>query len=448
LYYRALRILFVFQFAKAKLHGKLPGCGFVVPAGKKLFVKSRKISYNGKQMAHEELRAAIVAILQEKRESILDEYYYAYCRHISEVDRKRRTVDELTKICMPVRARFTVILDRFISLLKTENLEYCYDLSESERDTEYALRFTVTGQHRKLGSHDIIKETEGFVELVKRALLEKNDPLLSAREGQLMIVLSKLTYIFFEDLWVSSVAGFRSQHGLIQQLLSKLIRVHEAERQNFWRDIHDDFLQVLAVITLKLEIVADVSDKNIEVMKGEIERLKRLVSGSTLRLRNLCKSFNLSWFEVKGLAFSLKVFVDVFQEEFGIPVELRMHGTREKIDGFLGVTLLRIVQEALYNVGKHSKATHATVDLRILNGRIFVTVQDDGTGFEVNKTVKRNVGLEHLGLIFMKERVRLLHGSLEIVSTKNQGTRIEIQAPFTENPSSDIASDARKVAGK
>ena len=85
---------------------------------------------------------------------------------------------------------------------------------------------------------------------------------------------------------MSSVVGFRAQHKLIRQLLSKLMKAHEEERQNFWRDIHDDFLQVLAVTGLKLDIIEELSGKNVEVMKEEIEFLKKLITGSTRRTQD------------------------------------------------------------------------------------------------------------------------------------------------------------------
>lgn len=385
----------------------------------------------------EELKTRMISILQEKRDPILDQHYNNYCLHICAFDRKRRGIDQLKKICMPVRTRFSVILDRFRETLMHENLDYCYGLSESEQDTEHALRFVVPGQHRRLDFHDIIYETEGFVNLVAQTLLDAGDPLLIAHEKDVRILLSKLTYIAFEDLWVSSVVGFRSQNELIQHLLSKLMRGHEEERQNFWRDIHDDFLQVLATTALKLEIIEELSRKNREMMKDEIAFLRKLIAGSTERLRNLCQGFNLSWFERKGLVFSVRAFVKLFEEEFNIPIELGIYSKGQKITGFQGVTLLRIVQEALYNVGKHSKASCGKVGLKVLNGEIYMVVEDDGIGFDVKRTLRRTSSFTHLGLVFMKERVRLLDGSLDIISRKGEGTKLTVRAPLNRGDSQE-----------
>jgi signal transduction histidine kinase len=376
------------------------------------------------------LRAKVIVVLQKKRDLILDQHHDAYCQHISTIDAKRRGIDYLKKACMPVRARFSVILDRFIEVLKNENEEYSYNLSESERDIEYALRFVVPGQHRNLDFHDIVEMTESFVDIAARNLLDGTDPMLKAHKQDVMIILSKLIYIVFEDLWVSSVVGFRSQHELIQQLLLKLMRAHEEERQNFWRDLHDDFLQVLAITALKLEIIEELSRKNTQVMKEELEFLKKLIKGSAERLRNLCQGFNLSWFERKGLVFSLRAFVKLFEEEFKIPIMLNTHANGKKIAGFRGVTLLRIIQEALHNIGKHSKASRGEVDIKVLAKEVLVTIEDDGVGFDVRRASRGNASFTHFGLVFMKERVRLLNGSLKIGSMKSRGTRILIRIPL------------------
>ena len=382
------------------------------------------------ELIHKQLRLRVIGIIQDQRPLILDQYYDAFCRHVCVVDRKKRAIEDLRKICLPVKARFSMILDRFIEVLNNKNFEYSYNLLESERDTEYALRFVLPGQHHSLDTHDIIEDTEGFVNIVMKALLNSADPLVLDSKRDVETMLSKLIYITFEDLWTSSVIGFRSQHARIRQLLSKLMKVQEEERQNFWRDVHDDFLQVLSITILKLETIEELSQRNVEVMKEEIEFLRGLINGSTQRLRNLCQGFNLSWFESRGLDFSLRAFIRVFQEQFGIPIRLVTRTKGEEITGFQGVTLLRIVQEALYNIVKHSKAKSGLVELGVEDSEIHLVVKDDGIGFDVKSVLRANDSFNHLGLVFMKERVRLLSGSLDVTSVKGMGTTIAVRVPL------------------
>jgi len=377
-----------------------------------------------------QLRLRVIEIIGGRRGFILDQYYDDFCQRVCLLDRKKRRIEELRKICLPVRTRFSTILDRFIDVLQNERLEYSYSLQEGEQDTEHAMRFVVPGLHHRLDTHEIIESTEGFVNTVATVLLSDADPLVQSHRPAIEKLLKKLIYITFEDLWMTSVIGFRSQHGLIRQLLSKLMKVQEEERQNFWRDVHDDFLQVLAITMLKLEIIEELAQKNVDVMKEEVEFLRRLINGSQQRLRNLCQGSNLSWFETRGLSFSLKAFIKVFEEQFGIPIRLVTRTGGEQIRGFQGVTLLRIAQEALFNIGRHSKAKSGRVDLKVADGTIHLVIEDDGVGFDARRLFRTNGGFGHLGLVFMKERVRLLNGSLDITSVKGQGTKISVRVPL------------------
>jgi signal transduction histidine kinase len=120
----------------------------------------------------------------------------------------------------------------------------------------------------------------------------------------------------------------------------------------------------------------------------------------------------------------------VFEEQFGIPIKLITHTKGEQITGFQGVTLMRIIQEALYNIGKHSRAASARVDLRVVDGEVHLAIEDDGIGFDAKKLFRANANFGHLGLVFMKERVRLLNGSLDVRSVKGRGTRIAVRVPL------------------
>ena len=383
------------------------------------------------ESVQEQLRLSLIGIIQNQRGSILDQYYDAFCRHVSLFDRKKRGIDALREICLPVKARFSAILDRFIAVLNNRDFEYSYNLQESEQEPEYVSRFVVVpGQQHSLDKHDIIRNTEEFVDIVAKALANSADPLVKEHGMEVETMLCKLIYITFEDLWIASVVGFRSQQALIRQLLSKVMKVQEEERQNFWRDVHDDFLQVLAITMVKLETIEELAQKNVDVMKEEVETLRRLINGSTKRLRSLCQGFNLSWFERRGLTFSLRAFIKVFEEQFGIPIKLLTRTGGEQITGFQGVTLLRIIQEALYNMGKHSKAKSGKVTVRVAEGQIHLVIEDDGIGFDVKGTFEKNMRFGHLGLVFMKERLRLLNGSFEVTSVKGKGTRIAARVPL------------------
>jgi signal transduction histidine kinase len=380
--------------------------------------------------APDELRTLIAGILQKRKPEIIEQYYEDYCRYIGKIDKKKRDLEHLKIVCIPVKKRFSKILDRFINFLASQDRRY--DLRETEQDEEYALRFVVPGRNKEMNSHDVIMTTESIYRIATTAVLNELNPAeYSTSREAIMNIMNGLIYVTFEDLWVSSVAGFRAQHSVIQQLLSKLMRTQEEERQNLWREIHDDLLQILAVIPLKIEIIEELAQKNVPAMKKELNWIKNVTKKTARKIRNLCHGFNLFWVERKGFAFSLRTFTRLLEEEFGLPVELHICTEAEKINGFPGVVLFRIIQEGLYNVAKHSKAGCAKVAIDIRDMNVVSTLEDNGLGFDVQSAIRKNSTLQHLGLVFMKERAKLLNGSLEIDSKRGSGTRMRISIPLS-----------------
>jgi signal transduction histidine kinase len=374
------------------------------------------------------LKERIAAILDRNRAVILSGYYDQYCDYISRIDARKRDAELLKEVCTPVKKRFSFILDRFIETLSGENGDYRLD--ETENDLEYASRFVLPGKDRDVSSHEIVKETRAFVDVAtKHVLDEVNSSNSSVLPETIANIMNGLTYIVFEDLWVSSVLGFRSQQIVIQQLLSKLMKVQEEERQNFWREIHDTVLQVLAIVPLKLEIIEELSKENSASMKKELDLLKQWLYTTTQNMRDVCHGFNLFWVERKGLLFSLQSFVKFFEKEFQLPVVLDVPMKGGNIKGFPGVTLFRIIQEALFNAGRHSKATYARVKISASPKEIVTVVEDNGTGFVVQRTSRNSLAFKRYGLAFMKERAKVLKGSLRIDSDRNAGTKITLRVP-------------------
>ena len=389
-------------------------------------------------------KVKISEILEKNRTKILDQYYDDYCHHISLIDRKKRNIEELRSICAPVKMRFSVILNRFIGLLKSNNEEY--DLKESEQDVEYALRFVVPGRHQELISHRIIKSTEAFYNIATSLVLkELKQTEYSAYGEDIIELMNKLVLIIVEDLWVGSVVGFRFQQSIIQQLFSKLMMIQEEERQKLWREIHDEFLQVLAAIPLKLEIVEKLSQKDVAAMKRELNLIKTIAKKTIREIRELGHGFNLFWVERKGFLFSLRKFSKLFEQRFKIPVVLDINSGVKKIKGFPGITLFRIIQEGLYNIGKHSKANYAKVSISVLEKEVVTTIEDNGLGFDVNEMKRKGRTLRHLGLVFMKERTEILNGLMKIDSMKNNGTRININIPLNSFLKKAVSANNLKI---
>jgi len=374
--------------------------------------------------------SVIIKILKENKDNVLDEFYIAYSQYISNrhPEEKKRDINYLLSACIPVKNRFSAIFDRFISFL-TDGF---YDLSISEHDTMYAIKYVVPAHYKDLKSHDIIMMTKSFICITERCLLTQLAQKRYAISNQYISnCLNPLIYIIFEDLWISSVVGFRHQHKIIRNLLSSITKAQEETSQKLAEEIHNEVLQLLATVPVKLEIIDELVEKDVGECRREIRDIKLLIDDIVNSLRDLSGELCFFWTERKGLSFSIKNFTRRFERIYGIPVALDLPKDYKEIKGFPGLMLFRVVQEGLYNIGKHSRAERATISLKRYKRTLLITIDDNGAGFELQRVLERSLFDGNLGLALMKERIKSLKGNIEIKSVIGVGTKLMIRIPYS-----------------
>lgn len=369
----------------------------------------------------------VAEVIQNNRQEIIEEFYDKWLLIMMNVG-GHKDIEWLAKICTSVKDRFMNVLDRFVAMLNGNDNNH--DFGDEQDLIEYSLRFIIPAIHKKSDSYNVVRIVKCFVDTVSATILNNVKPSeYFMTKADVINTLGELIYMSFENLWVTSIVGIRHQQIVIRGLLSKLMKAQEQERQKFWTEIHDEFLQTLAVIPMKLQAVEELSGVDARAAKSELNELRQIIEEATQTIREASHGFNLFWIERKGLAFSLRAFARRFEKEFAIPVDLSISKRNENMGGFPGVTLFRIIQEALFNVGRHSKATWVRVKIDQHNAKINIEIEDNGIGFDVRRSMRRRFELKHLGLLFMKERVELLNGSMKIESFKDVGTKLVIIVP-------------------
>jgi signal transduction histidine kinase len=133
----------------------------------------------------------------------------------------------------------------------------------------------------------------------------------------------------------------------------------------------------------------------------------------------------------RSLTDALEDFVNRWQDQSGIQGELQTDGELQ-LSPIAELQLLRIIQESLSNVRKHSGAQLARVDLRQVNEHIEVVVEDDGRGFDLASRSRE--GFPRFGLAIMRERAESIAASFEIDSAPQQGTRVRVRVPVHNEP--------------
>jgi signal transduction histidine kinase len=219
------------------------------------------------------------------------------------------------------------------------------------------------------------------------------------------------------------------------ELSGLLINAQEKERGRLASELHDDFSQRLALLAIGIDNATELVDTNPDEAKSKLHELLNAASELGADLHTLSHRLHSSTLEKLGLVPGLSALCKEFTAQQGIDVDFTHNGVPRSVHPDVALCLFRIVQEGLRNLKKHSGATRASVYLGKVDGKLQVTVRDEGVGFDM-KDLKNRFGL---GIRSMQERANLLGGRFEIDSKPGQGTRIEACVP------SQPKTDARKM---
>lgn len=216
----------------------------------------------------------------------------------------------------------------------------------------------------------------------------------------------------------------RARH---QQLSGMLIDATEKERSRVANELHDDFSQRLAVMTLKLEGVSRKVSPDAPEAAKLLEDLIRSSAELGRDLHSLSHSLHSSTLQSLGLIPAVSALCKEFSAQEGVQTDFTSEGIPRKTDPDVALCLFRVVQESLRNIKRHSGAASATVDLRRAGDWLSAAIEDHGAGFDV-AAVKQAAGL---GLRAMEERVTYIGGHMQISSTPGRGTRIFASVPLS-----------------
>lgn len=206
-------------------------------------------------------------------------------------------------------------------------------------------------------------------------------------------------------------------------------RAGAAERARFARELHDGAVQSLIAVEMQVDVLRRQSEAG-KPIGAELGRIQGLLREEVLKLRELMQQMKAIDVDAQRLLGVLNDTVERFQRETGISA--RFVTDLENLDMPQRVCreILRIVQEGLVNVRKHSGARHALVRLGLSQAKWSLSVEDDGKGFPFTGRFNQDQ-LEEAGKgpMIIKERVRLIAGQLTVESNPGQGTRLEISVP-------------------
>ncbi len=201
-----------------------------------------------------------------------------------------------------------------------------------------------------------------------------------------------------------------------------------AERERIAREMHDSLAQVLGVTHLRLRALGSRADvRGRHAIAAELAELADLSEEAYRDVREAILGLRESSRADRGLLDGLRAYLDKYSQQCGIETSLETTLDHDLVLPPRGeVQVIRVIQEALTNVRKHSGATSAVVRVTKTDDTATFVVADDGHGFDVSGALH---GRDGFGLHAMRERMELIGGTLVIDSAPGRGTRVVAGVP-------------------
>ncbi len=236
---------------------------------------------------------------------------------------------------------------------------------------------------------------------------------------------------FMLDITASKLAEDR-----LQDLSGRLISAQEEERRRIARDLHDDINQRLALAATELEqLSVDIGASAPEYAARAQHTIKQ-INDIGFSVHALSMSLHSAKLEYLGLSAALRALCRDLSRQMKLEVRFSESGHATSCGSDAALCLYRVAQEALQNVCKHSGVAQARMRLTEGSNGIELEIEDEGKGFDPDSIAMKG----RLGLVSMRERLRLVGGELSIQSSPS-GTSVKARVP----PASEHLSDDRTV---
>jgi len=211
--------------------------------------------------------------------------------------------------------------------------------------------------------------------------------------------------------------------------LHQITRAGEEERKRISRELHDDTIQALVVLSRQLDTLVSSSEGLSEDKKSRLEDLWQQTNNIMQGLRRLSQDLRPAALDRLGLLPALEWLASDVAEYSGIETKVSVVGIKRRLPEEVELVLFRIVQEALRNVWRHSQATKAEITVEFGESKTRLTVSDNGKGFNLPPTIGDLARDGKLGLTGMQERAQLIGATLTVRSEPGKGSSITIEIP-------------------
>jgi PAS domain S-box-containing protein len=275
-----------------------------------------------------------------------------------------------------------------------------------------------------IGRHDICIVVSDLTErkVVQQKLINLNNTL-EEKIKQRTKELEKLTSSLEQQV------SFRTAQ--VRDLAKELTLAEQKQRHRLSVILHEDLQQTLFSIKTRFNLLRDtLKGVESEDINADIKELETLTVKALDTTKRLAVEFNPPVLQNEGLDASLRWLAHHMHKTYGLNAYIDI------ADGFVMVReeertlIVNLIRELLYNVVQHAETGKAFVSVNQDGSHIFISVEDKGVGFDIEKerTVAR--GKTHMGLISIEERLHLFGGTFQVQSIVGKGTKITMKLPF------------------
>jgi PAS domain S-box-containing protein len=343
--------------------------------------------------------------------------------------------DETDRDLLYARENFATLFQgspAILCIIELNGLRYCEINEAYEQRTGYR-RHEVLGQDSlKLGlwSNDEDRDSI-FRELVAQGRIHRHQKVFQTKTGEPLTTILSAEIIQFEGrpcalVVAEDISGLQRTEEARLDLAQLLIGGQEAESKRVGQELHDSIGQSVAMLSIDFERtrrsltnLSPDTDARLAILSAKLKDLGKDVANLSHRLHS-------SKLELLGLAVAVRGLVREFSEQYQVRARCRCSAVPDDLSAEMSLCFFRVVQEALHNIAKHSRAATIDIELDGSSGFLRLNIADDGVGFV------QNSARPGLGLISMRERLHLIGGKLLVTSEPGSGTRVEASVPIAK----------------
>lgn len=260
---------------------------------------------------------------------------------------------------------------------------------------------------------------------VRRKDGELRDILASAA----MIDLDGRKLVLFQGIDIterkSAEKALKEHEELLRELSAHHELVREGERAHIAREIHDEMGQALTALKMDLSVIGLESGADSPRIKEQVRELKGRVDDLIQTVRDVATSLRPAALDL-GILSGVEWLVEEFRKRSGIACRVKVESGDIDLAEDRSIVVFRILQESLTNISRHADARSVEISLRCDETHVRLDVKDDGRGFNAAAVRQKNT----FGLLGIRERAIMLHGTLDIASEPGRGTQVSLSIPI------------------